>query len=66
MLNREFPQLPNVPVGVTTPGYRDTLVAKSNVVDGSKAERVLGVTYRPFEDTIIDTALSLNERFNIW
>ncbi|WVW79105.1 hypothetical protein I302_101070 [Kwoniella bestiolae CBS 10118] len=65
VLNREFPQLKDVPKGDTTPGYRDTLVAKSNVVDGSKATKILGIKYRTLDETMRDTATSLIQRFNI-
>lgn len=65
VLNKEFPDLPDVPKGDTTPGYRESLVATSNFVDGSKAVRVLGITYRSLEETFRDTAKSLITRFNM-
>jgi hypothetical protein len=65
VLNKEFPELSDVPTGDATPGYRESLVATSNFVDGSKAVRVLGITYRSLEDTFRDTAKSLITRFNM-
>ncbi|GFZ45475.1 hypothetical protein JCM24511_03201 [Saitozyma sp. JCM 24511] len=65
VLNKEFPDLPDVPKGDTTPGYRESLVATSNFVDGSKAVQVLGITYRSLEETFRDTAKSLITRFNM-
>ncbi|WVQ82102.1 hypothetical protein IAT38_004230 [Cryptococcus sp. DSM 104549] len=64
VLNREFPDLKNVPIGDVTPGFRETLNATSNFVDGSKASKVLGINYRTLDETMRDTAASLRDRFN--
>nr|XP_018260628.1 uncharacterized protein I303_07554 [Kwoniella dejecticola CBS 10117]OBR82786.1 hypothetical protein I303_07554 [Kwoniella dejecticola CBS 10117] len=65
VLNREFSQLENVPKANTAPGYREELAKTSNVVDGSKATKILGIKYRTIEETVSDTASSLIKRFNI-
>ncbi|KAL1411459.1 hypothetical protein Q8F55_002415 [Vanrija albida] len=41
------------------PAFAAALPAKSYVVDGSKAERVLGFTYRPVRETLEDTLASV-------
>lgn len=64
VLNRAFPELPNIPKGDPCPEYRKKLVASSNFLDGAKAARVLGIQYRSLDDTMRDTALSLRTRFN--
>ncbi|KAL7421067.1 low-affinity phosphate transporter [Cryptotrichosporon argae] len=63
VLNRDFPDLPNVPTGNTTPGFRESLNITSNFVDGAKARRLLGISYHGIEDTVRDTVQSLRERF---
>ncbi|WRT70961.1 uncharacterized protein IL334_007960 [Kwoniella shivajii] len=65
VLNREMPTLRNIPTANTTPGYREELAKTSNVVDGSKAARILGIEYRTIEDTVRDTVNSLVQRFDI-
>jgi hypothetical protein len=34
-----------------------------NVFDGSKATKVLGIKYIPFEETVVEMADSLKKRF---
>lgn len=50
--------------GNADPAYRKKLIDESNHMDGSKAERVLGVTYRSKDETLGDMAKSLRARFN--
>ena len=64
VLNKAFPDLPNVPKGDPCPEYRKKLVASSNFVDGTKAAKMLGIKYRSLDETMRDTALSLRARFN--
>jgi hypothetical protein len=48
-----------VPVG--NPGV-SSKVAQPIIADGSKAEKVLGLRFRPWEKTVVDTLLTLKER----
>lgn len=50
--------------GNADPAYRKKLIDESNHMDGSKAEKVLGVTYRSKDETLRDMAKSLRARFN--
>ncbi|WVQ74953.1 hypothetical protein IAR50_004561 [Cryptococcus sp. DSM 104548] len=61
VLHKRFSDLPNIPVG--EPGTHDELVKESNVFDGSKATKVLGVEYKSFEDSVVEMAESLKKRF---
>ncbi|KIW85996.1 hypothetical protein Z517_01390 [Fonsecaea pedrosoi CBS 271.37] len=57
ILRREFPELDEkIPLG--NPGQH-ALPAGSFKVDNSSSREVLGVAYRPFETTVVDTARSL-------
>ncbi|WVR07580.1 hypothetical protein IAU60_004622 [Kwoniella sp. DSM 27419] len=61
---KDFPDLQNVPKGNDDPSYKDKLNADGILHDGSKATRVLGIKYRPVEETLRDMGKSLRERFN--
>lgn len=51
--------LPNVAQGNDDPKLRAGFESRSYVMDGSKAERVLGFSYRPVHDTLVDTITSV-------
>jgi len=55
--------LTHVPVG--KPGRHDELVKGANVFIGKKATDVLGIQYQTLEDTIAETAKSLEKRFGL-
>jgi hypothetical protein len=61
VLHKRFPDLPNIPVG--KPNTHDELIKDMNVFDGSKATKVLGIKYIPFEETVVEMADSLKKRF---
>ncbi|ODO08642.1 D-lactaldehyde dehydrogenase [Cryptococcus wingfieldii CBS 7118] len=61
VLHKRFPDLPDIPVG--KPGTHDEIVKDSNVFNGAKATKVLGVEYKTFEDTVVEMAESLQKRF---
>jgi hypothetical protein len=59
ILRKEFPELDaKIPLG--EPGNH-SLKAGSFRIDNSTSREVLGVTYREFDTTIVDTATSLLE-----
>jgi hypothetical protein len=62
-LHKAFPDRDNIPKGDAS--KRESINSEINVFQGSKATKVLGVNYRPIDETLVDMAKSLNERFNI-
>ncbi|GFZ47245.1 hypothetical protein JCM24511_04988 [Saitozyma sp. JCM 24511] len=61
VLHKRFPDLPNVPVG--QPDTHEERNKQVPTFDGSKAAKVLGIKYTPFEETVVDMGNSLRERF---
>ena len=59
-LHEHYPQLTHVAVG--KPGTHDELVKDVSVFSGEKATEVLGIQYRPYEETFAEMTKSL-ERF---
>jgi hypothetical protein len=55
------PDLKNVPVGKTN--AHDEYTKDMDFVDGSKAEKVLGIKYKSFEQTVVEMCKSVRERF---
>jgi len=62
-LHKAFPDRDNIPKGDAS--KREKINSEINVFQGSKATKVLGVNYRPIDETLVDMAKSLNDRFNI-
>jgi hypothetical protein len=48
-----------VPIG--NPGA-SSKVAQPTIVDGSKAQEILGLKYTPWQTTVVDSVLTLKER----
>ncbi|WWD19049.1 hypothetical protein CI109_103507 [Kwoniella shandongensis] len=61
ILHKRFPELKNIPVG--KPGTHDEIVKNSNIFDGQKATKVLGIKYETLEDTVVEMAESLRKKF---
>ncbi|RSH88684.1 methylglyoxal reductase (NADPH-dependent) gre2 [Saitozyma podzolica] len=61
VLHKDFPDLKNVPVGKTN--AHDEYTKDMDFVDGSKAEKVLGIKYKSFEQTVVEMCKSVRERF---
>ncbi|WWC63267.1 uncharacterized protein I303_105867 [Kwoniella dejecticola CBS 10117] len=61
---RDFPDLKNIPKGNDDASFRKKLNTEAIIHDGSKATRVLGLKYRPVEETLKEMGQSLRERFN--
>jgi hypothetical protein len=61
VLHTRFPDLPNVPVG--QPDTHEERNKQVPTFDGSKAVKVLGINYTPFEETVVEMGNSLRERF---
>jgi hypothetical protein len=64
VLHKDFPDLKNVPVGKTN--AHDEYTKDMDFVDGSKAEKVLGIKYKSFEQTVVEMCKSVRERFGFW
>ncbi|WVQ81863.1 hypothetical protein IAT38_003990 [Cryptococcus sp. DSM 104549] len=63
-LAKSSPDLKGVPKGNDDPAYLKKLIDENNYMDGSKATKVLGISYRTIDETFGDMAKSLRERFN--
>ncbi|WVQ81866.1 hypothetical protein IAT38_003993 [Cryptococcus sp. DSM 104549] len=61
ILHKDFPDVPNVPVG--KPGTHDEIVKNLDIFDGKKATQVLGVKYKTLEQSVVEMAESLRKRF---
>jgi hypothetical protein len=61
VLNNLYPDLSNVPKGDVS--QREKLFADSNVFDGRKCARVLGIKYTDMDTTFGDMARCLKEKF---
>jgi hypothetical protein len=62
-LHKAFPDRDNIPKGDAS--KREEINKGINVFQGSKATNTLGVKYRDINETLVDMAKSLNERFGI-
>ncbi|ODN92736.1 dihydrokaempferol 4-reductase [Cryptococcus wingfieldii CBS 7118] len=60
---KAYPDIKGVPKGNPDPAYRQKLRDDYSYFDGSKATKVLGIQYRPQDETFGDMAKSLRERF---
>ncbi|WWC94420.1 hypothetical protein V866_001262 [Kwoniella sp. B9012] len=65
VLSKEFPEIKGVPRANPNPEYCEEVHASTNMLDGSKAQRVLGMKYRTFQECAKDTIISLRQRFAI-
>jgi hypothetical protein len=63
VLNKEFPDQPNVPKADAS--AKEKIDSGSPTLVGAKCTKVLGVHYTPIETTIKDMAVNLKQKFNV-
>jgi hypothetical protein len=62
-IHRHFPQFKDVPSGDSSKA--EEINAASNLFDGTKATRILGITYRNIDTTVKDMGECLIQKFDL-